>query len=72
MSESLKLTSGKTSREDVEAAFVGSLEDVDDIVNALKGSVASVDELAELINAGRVVPGVLRMIMDKVKNSPKR
>ena len=72
MSEALKLSSNRANKEDVETAFLGSLEDVSDVIKALKDTVHSVDELADLVNAGQVVPGVLRMIMDKVKNSPKR
>lgn len=72
MSEALKLQSGRNKVEDVEQSFLSSLEDVADIVNALAPHCATVEELAETVNAARVVPGVLRMVLEKVKDTPKR
>ncbi len=73
MSDSLKLSA--RTKEDPEAVFLDSLENVSDIIAALSTTCASVQELLDTVDAARQVPGVLRLTMDKVKthlNTQKR
>ena len=65
MSESLKLSA--RTKDDPEAAFLDSLENVSDIIAALSTTCGSIQELLDTVDAARQVPGVLRLTMDKVK-----
>ena len=73
MAESLKITTPtRATPEDKERAFLEHLESVADVIKALGDTCPTTAELAETVHAGIVVPGVLRMIMDKVANSRPR
>lgn len=69
----LKLSSTRpATTEDRMQASIELLESVEDVILALRDICPTTAELQDTVNAARQVPGVLRMVMDKVAASRPR